>query len=48
MNETKDAMKFWKPAEFEKHERTWMIWPHREDQYEYRLQPMQAEYVKID
>jgi agmatine deiminase len=47
MNETQDELAFWKPAEFEKHERTWMIWPHRADQYEHRLQPMQAEYVKI-
>ena len=38
---------FRKPAEFERHERTWMVWPHREDQYEDRLEPMQGEYVKI-
>ncbi len=38
---------FRKPAEFEKHERTWMIWPHRADLYEHRLAPMQAEYVNI-
>jgi agmatine deiminase len=47
MNEHQNGSTFWKPAEFEKHERTWMIWPHREDQYEHRIQPMQAEYVKI-
>ncbi len=38
---------FFKPAEFERHDRTWMIWPHRQDLYEARLAPMQAEYVKI-
>jgi agmatine deiminase len=47
MHKPQDEMSFRKPAEFDKHERTWMIWPHREDQYEHRLQPMQAEYVKI-
>jgi agmatine deiminase len=38
---------FRKPAEFERHERTWMIWPHREDLYEEQLAPMQREYLKI-
>ncbi len=38
---------FRKPGEFERHERTWMIWPHREDLYEDRLAPMQTEYVNI-
>jgi agmatine deiminase len=38
---------FAKPAEFERHERTWMIWPHRKDLYDERLVPMQAEYVTI-
>ncbi|MFN0193237.1 MAG: agmatine/peptidylarginine deiminase [Aestuariivirga sp.] len=36
-----------KPAEYERHERTWMIWPHRGDLYGARLAPMQAEYVNI-
>lgn len=36
-----------KPAEFERHERTWMIWPHRKDLYDARLVPMQIEYLKI-
>ena len=39
--------KFHKPAEFSKHVRTWMIWPHREDLYEERLAPMQNEYIEI-
>ncbi len=47
MNDFQVESIFRKPAEFDRHERTWMIWPHREDQYEHRLQPMQAEYVKI-
>ena len=38
---------FRKPAEFERHERTWMIWPHRIDLYEERLAPMQDEYIQI-
>jgi agmatine deiminase len=36
-----------KPAEFERHARTWMIWPHRQDLYGERLAPMQREYVAI-
>ena len=36
-----------KPGEFERHERTWMIWPHRQDLYGERLAPMQREYVQI-
>ena len=47
VNKVQESNGFQKPAEFERHERTWMIWPHREDQYEHRLGPMQAEYVKI-
>ncbi len=47
MNGAQTHAAFSKPAEFERHERTWMIWPHREDLYEARLAPMQAEYVKI-
>jgi agmatine deiminase len=47
MNNFQDSARFRKPAEFSQHERTWMIWPHREDQYEHRLQPMQAEFVEI-
>ena len=47
VNNIHSVEKFWKPAEFERHERTWMIWPHREDQYGARLVPMQAEYLKI-
>ncbi len=34
-------------GEFEPHERTWMIWPHRTDQYEERLAPMQGEFLNI-
>ncbi len=47
MNDFQVASTFRKPAECDKHERTWMIWPHREDEYGHRLQPMQAEYLKI-
>jgi agmatine deiminase len=47
MNGNHVAVRYSKPAEFERHERTWMIWPHRSDLYEARLGPMQAEYVKI-
>lgn len=47
MNGSQLESPFRKPAELDRHERTWMIWPHREDQYEHRLQPMQVEYVKI-
>ncbi len=47
MNELQEEVTFRKPAEFERHERTWMVWPHRKDQYEARLEPMQDEYVKI-
>ncbi len=47
LNGVNSVAEFRKPAEFERHERTWMIWPHRQDQYGHRLQPMQAEYVKI-
>ena len=47
MNGLQVESPFRKPAEFDRHERTWMIWPHRKDQYEHRLKPMQAEYVKI-
>ena len=36
-----------KPAEFDRHERTWMIWPHRDDLYAARLAPMQQEYLEI-
>ena len=47
VNKIQATGKFWKPAEFERHQRTWMIWPHRDDLYEARLGPMQAEYLKI-
>ena len=47
MNELQAEAAFRKPAEFEKHARTWMIWPHREDLYEERLAPMQKEYRDI-
>jgi agmatine deiminase len=47
MNGAQTGATFSKPAEFERHERTWMIWPHREDLYEERLAPMQIEYLKI-
>ena len=36
-----------RPGEFEKHSGTWMVWPHRADLYEDRLQPMQNEFVSI-
>ena len=47
VNKVQESNDFRKPAEFDRHERTWMIWPHREDQYEHRLAHMQAEYVQI-
>ena len=47
MNEFQAEIVFRKPAEFDRHQRTWMIWPHREDLYEARLAPMQREYVEI-
>jgi agmatine deiminase len=47
VNGNHGAHGFSKPAEFARHERTWMIWPHRLDLYETRLGPMQSEYVKI-
>ncbi len=47
LNNIQDAGVFSKPAEFAPHDRTWMIWPHREDLYEARLHPMQAEYLDI-
>lgn len=47
VNGVQNGAAFTKPAEFERHERTWMIWPHRKDLYEARLAPMQSEYVKI-
>ena len=47
MNEFQAEIVFRKPAEFDRHQRTWMIWPQREDLYEARLAPMQREYVEI-
>jgi agmatine deiminase len=47
VNELHVESSFRKPAEFEKHQRTWMTWPHREDLYEARLAPMQREYLEI-
>ena len=47
LNGVQPCLGFRKPAEFDRHERTWMIWPHREDQYEQRLAPMQVEYINI-
>ena len=47
VNSSQSAAGFSKPAEFERHERTWMIWPHRQDLYESRLAPMQNEYLAI-
>jgi agmatine deiminase len=47
MNELQVEPAFRKPAEFERHERTWMIWPHRQDLYEDRLVAMQKEYSEI-
>ena len=47
VNEFQDEISFYKPAEFDRHLRTWMIWPHREDLYEARLAPMQREYIEI-
>lgn len=47
MNDLQSKSAFRKPAEFEKHARTWMIWPHREDLYEEKLAPMQQEYLEI-
>lgn len=47
MNGLQALPTFRKPAEFEKHARTWMIWPHRDDLYEERLAPMQREYLEI-
>jgi len=47
VNGTHSETGFRRAAEFEKHERTWMIWPHRVDLYGERLAPMQREYVEI-
>jgi agmatine deiminase len=47
LNEVHMKPAFRKPAEFERHARTWMIWPHREDLYGARLAPMQQEYLPI-
>jgi agmatine deiminase len=47
LNEFQDETVFRKPAEFDSHQRTWMIWPHREDLYDVRLAPMQREYLEI-
>lgn len=47
LNGVQEGSGFSKPAEFERHVRTWMIWPHREDLYKARLAPMQEEYLKI-
>ncbi len=47
MNEVQLEPAFRKPAEFDRHERTWMIWPHRKDLYDVRLAPMQTEYLEI-
>ena len=47
MNETQSKPNFRRAAEFEKHVRTWMIWPHRADLYGERLAPMQKEYTEI-
>ncbi len=38
---------FRRPAEFERHDCTWMIWPHRSDLYGDRLTPVQREYAEI-
>lgn len=47
VNSFQERPAFRKPAEFDQHQRTWMIWPHREDLYAARLAPMQREYVEI-
>ncbi len=47
MNDVHMKPAFRKPAEFERHERTWMIWPHRDNLYGERLAPMQQEYLAI-
>lgn len=47
MNELHDNGAFRKPAEFELHACTWMIWPHRHDLYGGRLAPMQREHAEI-
>lgn len=47
MNALQVEASFRKPAEFEKHARTWMIWPYRADLYGSRLAPMQKEYLDI-
>ncbi|QIG50258.1 agmatine deiminase family protein [Nordella sp. HKS 07] len=36
-----------KPAEFEPHARSWMIWPHRPDLYGGRLAAMQHEFIAV-
>lgn len=38
---------FRKPAEFDRHERTWMIWPHRQDLYGTKLDAVQREHRNI-
>jgi agmatine deiminase len=38
---------FRKPAEFERHDRTWMIWPHRQDLYGSKMNAVQREHHNI-
>jgi agmatine deiminase len=47
VNEFQLDANFRRPAEFETHDRTWMIWPHRSDLYGDRLAPIQREYAEI-
>ena len=47
MSDIHEKGKASKPAEFAPHERTWMIWPHRQDLYGSRLSGMQKEYRAI-
>lgn len=47
MNDIPSKLGFRRPAEFERHERTWMAWPHRQDLYGARLTAVQAAYAEI-
>lgn len=47
MNGTHINRIFHKPAEYEPHRRSWMIWPHRDDVYGARLPAMQQEFAGV-
>ncbi len=42
---TRDTVR--RPADYERHEQTWMAWPHRKDLYEDLLDDVQTGYVAV-